>query len=339
MADNPQILSSVQSALAQNFYNEIIRTANRTSVLLRLLRVVQGEGKNVAWPIELDGAIAEDATDGEVVENFGSDDPKDAILAWGFVRSNFRVGDVAAAAAASSRSPMALANLLGRNFMNSVTKWTSTFNSKLFSSSSGVIGLATAIADDNTYATIDRTSGTYAGFRSTVVDSAGAPLSLSQIRSDISVRIYKASGFTPDIAVCSPEVFEKVGTLFQEFRRYPQPVTEMTTARGRVTLDASVGAIEFEGCVFFKDKDATADTLYYLNSQFVEIEYLPQVSSGMLQSPEMDASADDGRGALPLGLKLKKLGPRGASSDLTLQGIVQLAVRNPQACGKRVNIG
>jgi hypothetical protein len=339
MADNPQVLSNIASALAQHFRDPVQRTVNRRSVLLRVLRIIKGEGKNVAWPVEFDGAIAEGFADGAKAENFGSDGVRDAILAWGTARSNFRVGDIAAAAAASSRSPEGLANLLGRNFMNSVMAVTSDMNKKLYAGGSNVVGLVDAVADDNTYAGIDRTNSDYAGFRANVADSSGSPITLAAIRQDITVTIYNACGMSPDIAMCPAEVFQKIGTLFQEFRRENRSVTEMTTGKGQVKLDGSIGAIEFEGCVFIKDKDCTADTIYYLNSENVEVEYLPQVTGGMLASPEMDASADDGGGQLPLGMKLKKLAVNGASSDMTLQAIVQLAVRNPKTCGKRVNIG
>jgi hypothetical protein len=339
MADTPQTLATLNSALAQNFRDQVVRTINRRAVLLRLLRIVKGAGKNVAWDVELDGAIAEAFADGDAVANFGSDAVKEAIISWGALRSNFRVGDIAAAAAASSGSPQDLANLVGRNFMNSVRALTSLINKRLFSGTTDMVGMDTALRDDNTYAGVDRTQVANAPFRANVIDSAGAALTLSQIRKDITVTIYNACGDTPDIAVCSAELFEVIGALFQEFRRHPVPaVTEVQTARGTVRLDGSLGAIEFEGCVFFKDKDATANTIYYLNSENVEVEWLPQVASSPLPDASVDASADDGRGVLPLGMKLKRLGPKGASSDLTLQAIAQLAVRNPKACGRRINI-
>lgn len=338
MADNPQTLSAVLAALPQFFRGDIVRTINRRSVLLKILRVSRGRGKNVAWDWEGDGHVAESFNDGDVVSNFGSDALASASIAWGAVRANFRVGDIAAAAAASSEGGISeeLLSLVGNNFVGSQTKLASLINGKLFNGTTDVIGLDTALRADNTYAGVDRTQAANAGFRSTLIDPGAltAP-TLDQIRDDITVQIYRACGEQPDIAICSPEVFRKIGSLFEETRRR---VDSITTPRGTITLDGSIGAIEFEGCVFFKDKDATQNTIYYLNSNWVEIEYLQQVASSAMPAMAIEMALNDGYGPIPLGMRCKKLGVKGASEDFTSQVLMQLKVRKPSACARRVNV-
>lgn len=340
MADNPQTLSAVLNALAQNFRDQVVKTVNRRSVLLKTLRVQPGEGKNVAWDAEFDGMVAETFNDGDDAQNFGSDLVAPATLSWALFRSNFRITDLAMAASATSRTPAGLMNLLGRNIVNSSAKLASTINAACYSSTTGLIGLDTALRDDNTYAGIDRTDPNYALWKSNVFDP-GSPTAptLDQIRDDITVSIYKACGEQPDIALCPPEVFRKLGSLFTELRRYNQQVTEMNTARGMVTLDASVGAIEFEGCVFIKDKDATANTIYYLNSNYVHIEFLPQPVGGLGEASDAhDAPMDDGFGPVPLGMKVKPLAVTGSSRKASSQVFTQLVVTKPSAMGRRKNV-
>lgn len=342
MADNPQTLAAVLSALAQNFRPQVVRTINRRSVLLKTLRVQPGEGKNVAWDVELDGMVAEAFNDGDDATNFGSDGVNPATLSWALFRANFRLTDLAMSASQTSRTPEGLMDLMGRNLVNSATKLASFINPQLYNSSSGLIGFDTALRDDNTYATIDRTQAANASFRGNKLDPgvATAP-TLDQIRDDITVQIYKACGVQPDLAFCSPEVFRKIGSLFQEFRRYnQQTVGDMETAGGRaVSLDGSIGAIEFEGCVFIKDKDATQNRIYYLNSEYVHIEYLPQPQGAVLvrdDSTEMDM--DDGFGPVPLGMRVKPLAITGSSRKISSQVFMQLVVERPNACGMRLNV-
>lgn len=332
MADNPQTLSGILNALAQNYRPQIVRTINRRSVLAKLLPIVKGAGKNIAWDVETSGMISESFSDGDDAANFGSDAIQPAVLSWLLNRANFRVTDLAVAAAASTLTPESIVNLYGRNVMNASMALTSTINAAF------VAQLVTALQDGNTYAGIDRSSGANALFRANVIDPgvSTAP-TLQQIRSDLANTIYTACGEVPDIALCAPAVFLKVASLFNEFRRYNQPVMEVQTARGQVKLDASIGALEFEGCVFVKDKDMTAGEIYYLNSNYVHVEYLEQ-GPGPMGEPGEVLEADDGFGPVPLGFYFRPLARLGSSFRCSAQSFCNLVVEKPNACGIRKNI-
>src|SRR5690349_2932099 len=113
MADNPQTLALI--TLAQNYAGDIQRQTNRKSVILRTLRMVKGEGKNVALVTESSGAIAENYSDGADASNFGSDAQASAVLSWGLYRSNFRVTGLAQSAARTSATPAGNVQLWSRN--------------------------------------------------------------------------------------------------------------------------------------------------------------------------------------------------------------------------------
>lgn len=342
MADNPQNFSSVTSALATLFRPRVVRTINRRSVALKALRIERNmTGKSINVDVEFDGMVTETFNDGDDATNFGSDAVAPATLNYGLVRSNFRVTDLAQAAAQATGNPADLARLWGRNIVNAATKLASTLNGQAFSgdgSSNKMTGFDTAVDDSNTYMGIDRSQSGNAGFRGNVIDP-GTPTAptLDLIRGDIADTIYTECGEQPDIAFVSPAGFIKLGSLFTEMRRYPQPVGEIQTARGRVLLDASVGALEFEGCTFIKDKDCTANEIVYVNSEYAHFEYLEQNPEMPLAGEISDEELEDGFGPIPLGAKLKHLGPTGSSEKATMQVFVNLVVEKPNTCGRRVN--
>lgn len=338
MADNAQLLANVAGALPQYFSGPVRKQINRRSTFVRCARVTRGQGKNVAFDIEADGAIAENFGDGDDVANFGSDALNPATLGWAQVRANFRVGNVALRAAQSSKDGM---RLLARNFMSSAGKLASLINVQAFTgtgAANSMVGLTTAIHDSNTYAGINRATAGNEYWRSLVADAGGAPLTLAMIRSDIGASIFDASGMEPDLAFVGSATYLKIGALFQETRRDVVPATEITTSRGRVTLDGGVGAIRVDNTVFIKDKDCPAGQIIYCNSDAMELEYLPsEDEEAMAEAGTMDMDVDDGLGPIPLGLKCYPLGRQGASRRFTTEGVLQLKLTQPNAFGRRIN--
>lgn len=335
MADTAQTLALI--TLAQNYRGDIVRQINRRTMLLRLLPIVKGEGKNVAFVPEADGALAENYSDGADAANFGSDAQASATLSWGLYRANFHVTGLAQAAASTSGTPLGNLALWARNQINGAAKLASTVNKDLFSGAGTgtlIAGLDVAIGStSNTYAGIDRSQGGNAYFRPTVVDPGvlTSP-TFALIRDDIR-QIYEASGENPDIAVCSPAVFNKVGSLFDATRRQ---IDNVMTARGKIALDFGFQALEVDGCMFVKDKDATANQIYYLNTNHVRVEYLPPKQPPGVPAQQM--SANDGFGAVPLGITYEMLAKLGDSDRAQAKSYVQLVVDRPDACGVRLNV-
>lgn len=341
MADTPQTLAAITNALAQNYRDKVTRQINRRSVLLRLVKIEPGRGKNVAIDVEADGAHAENFSDGADVADYGSDALSPAVLPWALLRANFRVTDLALAAARSSMSPAGLVNLFARNLDSASSKLASRINAQLFSgsgSSNQIAGLGSvALRDDNTYAGINRLTGGNEYWRSNVTDLSAAALTFARLRTMIGDTIYTASGEQPTIAFCPPAVFNYIGGLFQEQRRYSDTARVVQTPRGPVTLDASIGTLEVDGCVFIKDKDAPTGEIQLVNPEYVVFEYLPQDTDPVLSDAVREQAAQDGYGPIPLGFRVTKLARTGASSKFSLQVFGQLRVDRPNACGRLIN--
>jgi hypothetical protein len=336
MADTSQTLSLL--ALEQTYRGEIVRTINRRSVLLRMIRIVPGEGQNVSWAAELDGQLAENYSEGADAANFGSDAQIKATLQWGMYRSNFHVTGLARRAAKGSRTPVGNERLIARNMVNSARKLASTMNGALYAGAgTGTLfaGLDVAIGSTtNTYAGIDRTSGANASWQPYVVDP-GSPTkpTLAQIRLD-RVKIYEQCGEFPDVALCTPEVFNSIGNLFEANRRYVQSIQ---VARGQIVLEAGFGGIDVDGTIFIMDKDATQNGIYYVSTDNVEFEYLPP-DTDLMDGLEEMLEAEDGYGAFPLGFILQHLSKTGDSDKFSVLTNSQLCVRRPNAFGKRLNV-
>ena len=337
MADVAQTVAL--QVLSQNYRGRLVNQVNRKSALLKALPIVPGFGKNCAWAAKSSGQIAENYTEGADASNFGSDAQTEAILQWGHYRSNFHITGTARRAAATSMTPDGVENLIGTNMMSANETLVSLINDDLFDGAGTgtlIAGLDVAIGDDtNTYATIDRAANAY--WRPYVIDPGVATaLSFPQIRTDLGA-IYDLCGEQPDLAVCSTAVFNTLGALYDSTRRY---ITEITTARGVVRLDAGYQALEVDGCMFLRDKDATAGWIYYINTSRVRVEYLPLEVPIIAALEEMGIQmvADDGYGPIPLGIHCDKLAKNGDSDRYECLANLQLVVERPNSCGVRKNV-
>lgn len=335
MADTITTLSLV--TLAQEYRGDTVRQINRRTVAIRLLKIVPGEGKNLAWAPEADGQLTENYTEGADATNFGGDAQASAILNWGLYRSNIHVSKLALDGAASSSTPLGNRMLWARQIVNGSAKLASTLNKALYNGAgtgTTIFGLDGAIGSTtNTYGGIDRTQGGNAYFLPTVVDP-GVPTAITfkAIRDDVR-QIYEACGENPDIALCAPAVFNAIGSLFDNTRRQ---VDEIQTARGTVRLSFGFQALELDGMYFVKDKDATAGQIYYVNTNHVELQYLPDASVRGFESETVEA--DDGFGQVPLGMTYEMLAKNGPSNRAEILSTLQLKVDRPNSCGVRKNV-
>ncbi len=337
MSDTAQTLALI--VVAQNYRGDVIRQINRKAALLKLLTIKQGAGANCAWVPEADGMVAENYADGADVANLGSDAQSAAVQAWGLYRSNFHVTGLAEAVGASSATPLGNVGLWGRNMANASGKLASTINGALYSGAGTgtlIAGLGVAIGSiSNTYATINRSSGSNAFWRPTVTDPGSPTLpTLASLRKHIGA-IYDACGEVPDIAMCPTDIWNTVGGLFDPNRQYKQ---EVTVAKGKILLDAGYEGLMVDGTMFFKDKDATANQIQFLNTNHVWVEYLPPNVPGIQEVLRQIVPANDGFGDIPLGFVTERLAKSGDSEKAMMKSYVQLVVDRPNACGVMLNV-
>jgi hypothetical protein len=335
MAGDPQVLALI--VLAQNYRGDIIRQINRKAALLKMLKIEPGSGKNVAWAAEGDGMFAESFAEGADVTEFGSDAQDPAILQWGMYRSNLHVSGLAMAAASTSGTPFGNIPLWGRNIANASGVLASKINMALYKGTgvgSTIAGLGVAIGSTtNVYAGIDRTTRPY--FRPIVTDP-GSPTAptIDSIRDHLG-EIYDASGEVPDIAMCPTNIFNTIGGLFQNQRRY---IEEVTTAQGRIVLRGGYQGLEIDGCVFLKDKDATPNEIQFINTNHIWMETLCPAGPPLPEGMEMQMQADDGFGAFMLALQYEMLAKVGDSTRAMVKCYLQMKCDRPNSCGVMKNV-
>lgn len=340
MSDTAQTLSLI--ILAQNYRDDVVRQINRKAATLRVLPIINGEGKNVAWVPEADGAVAETFSEGADVSNFGSDAQASAILGWGEYRSAFHVSGLAMAAASSSRTPLGNISLWGRNLVNSTAKVASMVNADIHTGAgtTGIIaGFGAAFGStSNTYAGIDRSQAGNAYFRPTVSDPGSLTIPTFAAIRKHQAAIYDACGEFPDLAFCPSAVFDTIGSLFDGNRQYL--VNTIETARGKIVLEAGYEAISFNGTNFIRDKDAAANKIVFVNSNYCHIEVLPAMIPGLDDGVlRQMVQAQDGFGPIPLSMKYEMLSKLGDSDRAMVKSYLQLVVQRPNSGGMMLNVG
>lgn len=332
MSNVPQTLALI--TLAQEFRGDVVGQINRRVTLLKLLRIVPGGGQNVAWVARSDGHLAENHTDGQDVSNYGSDAQTSAILTWSLYRSPFSVTKLAMDAAAGAASPLGNRALWRENMANAAAKLADKIEKELFvgpGTGTTISGLDLAIGSTtSTYATISQSSNTF--WQPYVIDPGSATgISFQQIRTDLAA-IQAAGGEVPDIAVCGLSTFNSIAGLFDANRRW----TSVNTARGKIQLDAGFEGVEVDGCMFVKAKDAPEGAIYYLNTRYTEIQYLPDATYPPYVYEQVQA--DDGYGSVPLGFHYEMLAKTGPADKAEILSEIALKVGRPNTCGKRLHV-
>lgn len=344
MSAVPQTLALTM--LAQMYRGDTVRQINRQCSTLKLLPIVRGSGKNIAWVPEADGATAANYADGADAADFNSDVQASAILPWGLYRSNFIVSGLAMAAAASTGSPVGNTDLWGRQCANAATKLASVINAAVHAGAGTttlIAGFAVALADaTNTYAGINRATGGNEYFRPSISDPGSPTIpTFASIRKHQGL-IYDACGEMPDVAFCPTAVFDTIGSLFDGNRQYL--VNTVETARGKVSLDAGYEGISFNGTVFVKDKDAVANKIIFVNTRHTRIEYLPPAMPGLELALAKLAekgivAPNDGFGMVPLSIVFEALAKAGDADKAQAKAYLQLVCDRPNTGGAMLNVG
>lgn len=342
MTDSVQTSSLI--VIAQNYKDDIVRQINRTATALKLFPASAGEGPGVALVAEGDGVVAETFAEGADAANFGSDSQVAATIPWARYRGNIHVTGTALAVAANSRTPLGNIRLWARNMLNAVEGVAKKLDTDFFTGAGGnaLVGLDEAIGStSNQYAGIDRSDSANAFWRPTVSDSSSAALTFAQIRSDLAA-IKVASGYRPDVALVSPATYNKIASLYDPQKQYVFQVVDKVWLAGRQAslLEGGAGGISFDGCVFVEDAFCPANTIYYLNSAFVKMEFCPLDMSNLGGDEVQSLGMVDGlEESIPLGMSFEMLAKNGDSERAMMKLYPQLAVLRPNACGVRKNIG
>jgi len=337
------LATNLDDALSQLYAPKLVRAFNRASVLGSLLPKKIGRGKNIAWDVMFSGASAASYTDGADVSTYDVDTPVPATLSWGLYRSSFSVSGLAQAAAATSAgSAQELLDIIGTSIDNSAMKLSSTLNAAMFAgtgSGTTLTGLATALDNTGTYAGIARAS--YSEWQANVLSNGGSNRALTKALLDsLEADIFEACGFGPNAIVMTADLASKYESLFDAQTRVMlapgneiSPMNPNGGAPGNIINPSGFTGFTYKGIPVYRDRDATANVVYMLNTEALHIEFLPQPQkttasmSGNVQA--MGSSATD----MGLAFKLESVAKTGDADKFTMKAYLNLVVTRPNACG------
>ena len=335
--------ADLDSALSVVFENRLARVANRHALLVSLLTKEAGTGQNLSWDVETSAATAATYAEAAAAATAQSDLTVPATLQWGRYRTKFGLTGTALAAAQASGNPADLANAILAKAEGNASKLLSTLNAALYSGSGAtdnIHGLNTAIDATTAYAGIDK--GTYTEWAGNVLANGGVARPLSKdLMDEMEADIFDASGVSPQIVVASSALCRKYEGLFDSGARYQGGVDlSMLAAMIGVEIPA-IPPVMVTSCVgyykrmpVFRDINATAGSMYFLNLEEVKFRFLPPPSSSTAsQVSERSLRGNERDPASGLMVRLESLAKTTDIDEWEMRIYPQLQVRKPNTCG------
>ena len=336
-------LATIADTLTTIFEDRIANQINRATVVMQLLPVGPGTGKNVQWSARFGTGVGGTRADGAdlVPADFLNDSKVPANLDYGTYDSPFSITGKAAAAAMAAGNPAELENLFADELGDAVERLAKGIQQDLYTGAGGtdeIFGLLAAsgpLAATGTYAGIAR--GTYPQWASNILANGGTGRALTfDLMREMRQAIYTASGAKPDLILCDPAIHRKYGSLFGDQRRYMQEVR----LRGSViSLDGGYQVLELDGIPVVEDVDMPAGTMVFLNTRYCRIAQLPDPANAVNQAyGTVDLAGTDeeqfGSGSTRLTARVNPLARTGDAFKFQLISYPQLQVRRPNAQGQ-----
>ena len=335
-------LANIAAALATLFEDRISSQINRSTVMLQLVPVGNGPGKDVSWNARFGSAVGTPIADGADVATFNNDDKVPAKLDYATMHDAFAVTGKAMAAAANTRNPDELTDLFGEELGDCVERLAKGISQEIYlgtGATDHIMGLcdatAGALLDTGIYANINR--ATYPQWASNVDSNGGVGRALSfDLMRNMRTSIYTASGVKSDLIVTTPAIHGKFGSLFGTNRRYVQDIY----LRGqKITLSGGYGALFFDDIPVVEDVDAPAGEMLFLSTRHMDIRQLPdpaQAVSQAMGTAQLEGTEEEQFGK-PTGKLTARINPLGRSGDKFKFQLIcypQVRVKRPNAFGR-----
>lgn len=341
MALTPVDLSTVTSALATIFEDQIASQFNRPTVLSRLLPFQEGRGQNITWDAEF-GSLPGSSVlaDGAAVVDYNNDTVVPAQLAYGTYSEAFSVTGKALAAAAASGNPAELASLFAEKLDRAATRLAANMNIEFYTGSGAtdhIMGLTATnggMKATGTYAGLSRVTYTQWAGNELLNGGVGRALSF-QLMRDARKAIYDASGEMPDLIVCDSSQHENYGLLFGQQRRW---VDEINLRGGTMKLDGGYKALEFDGIPVIADVHCPAGKMLFLNTRHTYLKQLPHAMQALPDTASamisLHGTPEEQLGAGPTGFsaRINALARTGDAYGFQLVIYPQIQVKRPNAC-------
>lgn len=337
----------------QQFMNDLRPQIQRKCPTLSTLAMKKSmTGQNIQWAVSFAGQVADVVNpDGGAMITAAADPRVNAQLNYGYVSAPVKVTTKAQMLAqASGPAYSYLDGLIAQNLMEALNAACKKINQQIFSgtgSGQQLTGLSSAIAGSGTYAGIS--ASTYSNWASTSQGNAGAlrSLTLALMKTQTSTIATNSPVGRPDIAICTPSVFNALETLF-DGTLYTQ-AAKADLAPGKVMT--SGGLIDARGframtwlsqkVTFIEDPDCTntavtntSNCIYFLNSESVELQYLDPAPMPYMPDQRVVSASEQGMGSLgALKFDFRARGRTSFADEFDILTGLNLVVKDRAACG------
>ena len=252
---------------------------------------------------------------------------------------------------AMGNQPGALGNLLQSEIMNAAKDLADKIAADVFAGnvSNGLVGIQSILADDNTYAGVDRTIAGNANWRGNIYDvgTGGPPVTTTTELStgiiyEADSRFFLANGygFTE-----RPGMFTGFTTrqIMNKYKSMMETIdlASLSTAhfvnRANATGQLGLGSVGFAGIPFIRDRNLPASDLsnsgrlYFLDMNQIELAVLePDPGKSLIHQVQGYTSADTVDG---IRTSIEFLGNKGEQLQGYVKCYIQLVSANPKAAG------
>ena len=268
----------------------IVSQMNREVVALNLLDMGPC-GDPLSWDVKFRARTAA----GTVAET----DAAPTATSHARVKATLNVGEYsdtagvtgrAQAAAAMALNPLGIAggvDLMADELNDAIINVSETLGNDFYAGTGAtdhMAGLAIQIdSSDDNFANVD--TGIYTEWTS--VEDAGtlSALSFAMLRTTIT-NIRTLSGKRPNIALCKPDILDRIRGLFSTFPGYISEIPVNGTAR---KLVSGARAVYCEDVWFVDDPRCTSNVIYFLNTDYIKLRFMPQFTS-QTYAPEQIAA-------------------------------------------------
>lgn len=197
------------------------------------------------------------------------------------------------------------------------------------------LGLGALIDDGTNAATIGGLSRTtYPTLKSTVTASSGV-LTLAKMSTLYSAITSGAQ--KPTMGLCSESVFNIYEALLQANERI---VKEVPFGKGEYVSGTGFTGLYFKGFPILSDEKATAETLFFVNEDFIDWYALPVAMTEAVKYKAVDIKGNDYSSVMGLGFSwsgwIKPTNSASIVSHIYLGG--ELTTSNPKRHGKLTGI-
>lgn len=343
------------TAVMNLVYADAMADQIRRDVLLpNIVPVKLGKNSTTTWPVKVagrtaGGAYAEgaDMSDGD----FDSHARLQGSLAWAEYRTGAKISGLADALSRANGSMAVDMGLFNDEIKDAIdilaTKVaTHSYSGSVAASPPQIEGLARAVdASSTVYAGID--PATYTDWVSTENTLALTDLSFDTLRENLIRPVVDACGMYPRLVLVPGNIFDAVGALFGDQRRFTDTVMGVGGEQVNLKLRGGFRAIEVDGVPYVEDRHCTANTAYAIGPDAIEYSQVPAVGAddpmvaiaAVKDLIGVDLTQDQVRAMFAassarLQPKVEMLAKTGDSVKAMVKLYAQLRVRYRNRCGK-----